>query len=134
MPELTLAVDARPTTIAVVLTWMARLAVVAAFVFIGATKANSNPRGRWVEIFQLIGWGQWFRYVTGTVQVTGALLLTWRTITLGAFLLVCTMIGAMIVDVVVVHAVGLALMPLILIGIVTATWFTATFGAAGRAP
>ena len=44
--------------------------------------------------------------------------------TAGALLLVCTMIGAMIVDVFVVHAIGFVLAPLVLIGAVLATWFT----------
>jgi len=59
-------------------------------------------------------------------------MLTRRTIAAGAFLLVCTMIGAMIVDVTVMHAAGYALLPAILLGIVVATWFAAVYGAAGK--
>jgi hypothetical protein len=128
--DLQFAVDDSPTTVSIVLAWMARIAVVAVFLFVGATKFNSDPRGEWFRIFELIGWGQWFRYVTGTVQVTGALLmLTPWTLTAGAFLLACTMIGAMIVDVAVMHAAGYALLPAVLLGIVAATWFAGTYGA-----
>ena len=47
------------------------------------------------EMFDAIGLGQWFRYVTGSVEVLGAvLLLIPRTSGLGALLLVGTMLGA----------------------------------------
>ena len=56
--------------------------------------------------------------------MTGAVLLLTRwTRTLGAAMLVCTMIGAMIVDIFVMHAIGFALAPLVLLCAVVATWF-----------
>jgi putative oxidoreductase len=132
-PDLKFTVDDTPTGVSIVLAWAARIAVVAAFLFIGATKFNNDLRGDWVRLFEQIGWGQWFRYFTGAVQVTGALLmLTPWTLTAGAALLGCTMIGAMIVDIVVVHAVGFAFLPLVLLGIVAATWFAGTYGASSR--
>jgi len=133
--ELKLLVDDRPTGISILLALTARLAVVAAFVFIGLSKFDNDPRSDWVKVFERIGWGQWFRYFTGAVQVTGALLLLTRwTISVGAFLLGCTMIGAMIVDITVMHAVGYALLPMILLGIIVAIWFAATYGvSSGRA-
>lgn len=105
-------------------TWLVRLPVVLVFLLIGATKFNNDPRGEWFRIFEKIGFGQWFRYFTGVIQVTGALLLLTKwTRTAGALLLVCTMIGAMIVDVFVVHAIGFVLAPLVLMAAVIATWF-----------
>jgi putative oxidoreductase len=131
--ELNFTVDDAPTAVGVALAWAARVALVAAFVFIGATKFSNNPNGEWVKLFEKIGWGQWFRYFTGTVQVTGALLmLTPWTLTIGALLLGCTMIGAMITDVVVMHAVGYTLLPLALLGIISAIWFAGTYGSIGR--
>lgn len=50
-----------------------------------------------VDEFETIGLGQWFRYVTGILEISGAVLL-WlpgRT-AYGAGLLVCIMIGALI--------------------------------------
>jgi hypothetical protein len=48
-----------------------------------------------VELFDAIGLGQWFRYVTGSLEVLGAvLLLIPRLSGLGALLLVGTMLGA----------------------------------------
>ena len=50
-----------------------------------------------VGMYELIGWGQWFRYVTGIIEVT-AVVLIWlpNKQVFGAALLVCTMIGAVI--------------------------------------
>lgn len=127
--ELSFVVDHNPTRVTVFLAWTARVAVVATFVFIGSTKFSNNPRSEWIKVFEQIGWGQWFRYFTGVVQVGGALLLaTPWTITIGAFLLCCTMVGAAIVDATVMHSPGVALVPLVLLGIVAATWFAGTFG------
>ena len=63
----------------------------AAFLFIGATKLQNNPHSMWVQIFERIGFGQWFRYATGVIQMTGALLLlTPWTITIGTVCLAAT--------------------------------------------
>jgi uncharacterized membrane protein YphA (DoxX/SURF4 family) len=129
-PELKLTIEEKRGAIDVFTLWVPRVALVLAFVLIGGTKFNNNPGGEWFKLFERIGWGQWFRYFTGVMQVTGALLmLTPWTLTLGAAMLACTMIGAMIVDVAVMHAVGYALAPLILLGFVAAVWFAGRFGA-----
>ena len=129
-PDLKLAIEEKRGVMDVFTLWMPRIALVLAFVFIGGTKFDNNPRGEWFRIFGRIGWGQWFRYFTGAMQVAGALLLlTPWTLTLGAAMLASTMIGAMIVDVVVMHAVGYALLPLILLGFVVSVWFAGRFGA-----
>jgi uncharacterized membrane protein YphA (DoxX/SURF4 family) len=129
-PDLKFVVEEKRGAIDVFTLWLPRIGVVLAFLFIGATKFNSDPRGEWFRIFERIGWGQWFRYFTGAMQVTGALLLlTPWTLTLGAAMLACTMIGAMVVDIVVMHAVGYAFVPLVLLGIIAAVWFAGRFGA-----
>lgn len=131
--DLTFVVDDRPTTVTIVLIWIARIGVAAAFAFIGASKFPNDPHGQWVRVFARIGLGQWFRYFTGAVQLTGALLLlTRRTVTLGALLIGCTMIGAAIVDATVMRSPGVALVPLVLLGIVAAIWFGATYGSSVR--
>ena len=128
--ELQFVVDDEATPVGRALAWAARFAVVAAFVFIGITKFNSDPRSEWVRIFARLGLGQWFRYFTGVVQVAGALLMLTRwTLTAGAALLVCTMIGAAIVDAFVLRAPGFAVAPLSLLGLVAATWYAGTYGA-----
>ena len=74
------------------------------FVFIGYTKFDGNPRGEWYQTFERIGLGQWFRYVTGGMQVLGGLLMCVpKTMVYGAAMLTCTMIGAVFVDLFIMH-------------------------------
>ena len=135
MPELKLLVEEKRGAIDVFTLWLPRIAVALAFLFIGITKFDSDPRGEWFRIFEKIGLGQWFRYFTGVMQVTGGLLLlTRRTLTIGAAMLACTMIGAMFVDIFVQHAVGYAFAPFVLFCIIAAVWFAGRFGAGSAAP
>ena len=50
-----------------------------------------------VEMYDTIGWGQWFRYVTGIVEVgSSLLLLVPSAAAFAALALICTMTGAII--------------------------------------
>jgi putative oxidoreductase len=70
-----------------------QIAAAGMFLMAGFSKLSGNPQ--MVEMFDAIGLGQWFRYVTGSVEVLGAvILLIPRTSGLGALLLVGTMLGA----------------------------------------
>ena len=92
------------------------------FIFIGYGKFSSH--GVWVTIFERIGLGQWFRIFTGVAQVTGGvLMIPRRTRTVGAVLLGCTMLGAAIVDVVVM-ASPVVIVPLLLLIVIAAVWVT----------
>jgi hypothetical protein len=74
--------------------WLPRIAVALVFTFLGKDKFAAQSD--WVAIFDHIGFGQWFRYVTGALQVGGALLvLIPRTFAIGIIVLSCTMLGAM---------------------------------------
>ena len=65
------------------------------FVFILAGGAKLIGVSLMVENFETVGLGQWFRYFTGLVEVTGAALLWWpNRQALGASLLGATMVGA----------------------------------------
>lgn len=55
------------------ITWTIRLLLVLAFGAAGAAKLAGASQ--MVQIFGHIGIGQWFRYVTGLVEVAGAVLL-----------------------------------------------------------
>ena len=58
-----------------------------------------------VALFDAIGIGQWFRYVTGLVEVASAVaLLVPRVAVFGALVLVPTMIGAIVTQLFIVHA------------------------------
>lgn len=74
--------------------WLPRIAVTLLFFFIGVSKFGRQSR--WIATFEQIGFGQWLRFVTGILQVAGALLvLVPRVFLLGIMLLASTMIGAM---------------------------------------
>jgi putative oxidoreductase len=67
-----------------------------------------------VSLFDAIGLGQWFRYVTGVIEVTaGIALLVPSAALFGALLLIPTMLGAIVTNVFVVPASPV--MPLLLL-------------------
>jgi putative oxidoreductase len=73
--------------------WAVRVLLALAFGAAGAAKLAGVPK--MIQIFDLIGIGQWFRYITGLVEVTGAIfLLIPRTGFLGGLLLCVTMVFA----------------------------------------
>lgn len=75
--------------------WATQIVVAGMFLFSGGFKlAGVAPV---VLMFDAIGLGQWFRYLTGSVEVIAAvLLLTPRLAVFGALLLIPTMIGAVV--------------------------------------
>src|SRR5262245_60658099 len=110
MTELNLIVEDRPQRIDVLTMWLPRIAVTLAFLGFGWQKFEGDRM--WIRIFDQIGFGQWFRYFTGSMQVTGALLvLIPRTFLLGMAMLACTMVGAMTFWIVVAGSVGNAVIP-----------------------
>ena len=85
---------------------------------VGFFKLSGDP---WmVGLFDAIGVGQWFRYVTGSLEVLGViLLLIPRLSGLGALLLVGVMLGAVATHLIVVGGSPLgALILLIVTGII----------------
>ncbi len=73
--------------------WALQILAAAAFLAAGSAKLSGQPM--MVQTFAKIGVGQWFRYLTGSIEVISAILmLIPRTIPVGASLLVATMIGA----------------------------------------
>jgi len=75
--------------------WSLQILTAAAFLMAGFGKLSGQPM--MVETFDKIGIGQWFRYVTGGIEVASAILLLIPRLTpVGAALLVCTMTGAVL--------------------------------------
>jgi uncharacterized membrane protein YphA (DoxX/SURF4 family) len=73
--------------------WFLQIAAAAMFLFVGALKLASAPA--MVAVFDGVGLGQWFRYVTGALEVLGAAaLLVPRLAGAGALLLAAVMVGA----------------------------------------
>ncbi|WP_354336536.1 DoxX family protein [Variovorax paradoxus] len=71
--------------------WGVRILLALAFGAAGASKLAGVPQ--MIQVFDAIGFGQWFRYVTGLVEVGGALLLLVpATGFFGGLLLAATMV------------------------------------------
>jgi putative oxidoreductase len=83
---------------ATVIAWTLQIACAAMFLFAGGSKFAGDPA--MVSAFDTIGLGQWFRYLTGTIEATSAvLLLVPSKAFFGALALAVTMIGAVITHV-----------------------------------
>src|SRR5262245_61758059 len=75
--------------------WLPRVAAALLFFFIGLSKFGRQSR--WIATFEQIGFGQWFRYATGIIQVVGSvMILVPRIFLLGIMMLAATMVGAMV--------------------------------------
>ena len=94
--------------------WALQVLVAAAFVAAGSGKLLGTPET--IALFDAVGIGQWFRYVTGVLEVLGALLLLFPGLTaFGAVLLALVMAGASVSHVTVLDAAPTA--PLVLLGL-----------------
>ena len=87
---------------ALIVLWVVQVALAAMFLMAGGSKLAGAPA--MVSLFDVIGVGQWFRYVTGIIEVVAAIaLLVPSAAAFGALLLMPTMAGAIIVSVFIAH-------------------------------
>jgi uncharacterized membrane protein YphA (DoxX/SURF4 family) len=94
--------------------WVLQIAAAGMFLMVGFSKLSGNAQ--MIGLFEAIGVGQWLRYLTGTLEVTGAiLLLVPRTSGVGALMLVVVMSGAVMTHLFIVG--GSPLMAIILLGV-----------------
>jgi uncharacterized membrane protein YphA (DoxX/SURF4 family) len=78
-----------------VVLWVLQIGAAGMFLMAGFFKLSGNEQV--VGVFEAIGLGQWFRYLTGALEVGGAiLLLIPRTSGLGALMLAGVMVGAVV--------------------------------------
>jgi uncharacterized membrane protein YphA (DoxX/SURF4 family) len=85
---------AQPGKNANIALWALQILAAAAFLAAGIPKLAGAPQ--MVEVFQKIG-GQWFRYVTGLLEIAGAIgLLIPRYTFYAASLLAIIMVGALV--------------------------------------
>ena len=101
--------------------WGARILLAIAFGAAGAAKLAGLPQ--MVATFEAIGIGQWFRYVTGGIELLGAIMMLVPATGLYAGLLLGgTMVGATVSHLVVVPGSPI---PAIVLGLLCATvvWF-----------
>ena len=106
--------------VALVALWLTQIGLAAMFMFVGGLKLTGAPQ--LVALFDAIGIGQWFRYVTGSIEVVSAVALlvpSWAAF--GALLLIPTMIGAVITH---LFIVGGSAVPatVLLIGSLAIAW------------
>jgi putative oxidoreductase len=75
--------------------WALQLVAAGMFIMAGYSKLSGDPQ--MVGLFNAIGIGQWFRYVTGTIEISSAVLLLFPGLAgVGALLLLPTMAGALL--------------------------------------
>jgi putative oxidoreductase len=92
--------------------WVLQIAAAGMFLMVGFLKLSGNAQ--LVGLFEAIGLGQWFRYLTGTLEVAGAfLLLIPRTSGLAGLMLAGVMVGAVVTHVFIVG--GSPLMAIVLL-------------------
>ena len=111
---------ARRTRFASVALWSAQLLLAAMFLLSGGSKLAGAAA--MVALFDAIGVGQWFRYVTGGIEVASAVaLLVPALAPFGAVALVPTMIGAVATHLFVVG--GSPVVPVVLLaGALAVAW------------
>jgi putative oxidoreductase len=100
--------------------WLTQVALALMFLMAGGSKLAGVPA--MVSLFDAVGLGQWFRYVTGIIEViAGIALLAPAAAIFGAMLLIPTMLGAIVINVFIVPASPV--MPLLLLlGAAAVAW------------
>ncbi len=103
--------------------WAARVGIFALFLFFGAGKFTSDPNASWVVLFKNVGFGQWFRYFTGALEIVGAfLVLIPQTVPVGLAVLMGTTSGAILIVVLVLHRPADAFLTFALLCALIAFW------------
>ena len=75
-----------------------------ALMFVGASWAKLMGKPEMIALFTAVGSGQWFRYVTGILELTGAvLIMVPKTRRIGAALLATIMLGALTAHLFILH-------------------------------
>ena len=93
---------ARPGKVVNIALWVVQILL--ALAFLGASSGKLLGKPEMVGLFEAIGIGQWFRYVTGLLEATGAVLIVVpRTKAFGAAVLGVVMIGAVLTHLVILH-------------------------------
>jgi len=92
--------------------WLIRGSVACPFLIFGLEKFSTHAGTHWVHLFAQIGFGVWFRYCAGVVEVLGALLLLIPRFAIAGFiLLACTMATATIIVAFVLHSPAQSIFP-----------------------
>lgn len=91
--------------------------VVLTLAFVAAGFAKLSGQEMMVQTFEAVDVGQWFRYVTGIIEI-GAVALLWvkGLQFIGAGLLVCTMAGAVLAHLLII---GPSAVPALVLGVLS---------------
>lgn len=85
-----------------ILLWVLR--VLAAAIFLSAAAMKLSGQQQMIDEFNTVGLGQWFRYLTGLLELAGGIaVLVPRFSPLGALLLLCVDAGAFVTQVTILH-------------------------------
>ena len=119
-PSLTQASSVRSGRAGLIALWIVQIALAGMFLLAGGSKLLGVPA--MVGLFDAIGIGQWFRYLTGLIEVGSALaLLVPSFAVFGALALVATMVGAIVTHLFIVG--GSPAMPaILLVGSAAVVW------------
>jgi putative oxidoreductase len=100
--------------------WTVQVGLAGMFLLAGGSKLAGVPA--MVALFDIVGVGQWFRYVTGLIEVSSAVALLMPSLApFGALALVVTMVGAILAHLFVIG--GLTAAPiLLLLGSLAVLW------------
>ena len=104
----------------VIALWVVQIALAGMFLLAGGSKLLGAPA--MVGLFDAIGIGQWFRYLTGLIEVGSAVALLVPSLAVfGALALVATMVGAIVTHLFIVG--GSPAMPaILLVGSAAVVW------------
>jgi len=118
--SLTQASSVRSGRAGLIALWIVQIALAGMFLLAGGSKLLGAPA--MVGLFDAIGIGQWFRYLTGLIEVGSALaLLVPSFAVFGALALVATMVGAIVTHLFIVG--GSPAMPaILLVGSAAVVW------------
>jgi len=113
-----LPAERTPDRVDLIRTWVPRIAMSLFFLSFGSQKFTDR---HWIGVFATIGFGDWFRYLTGALQIAGALLLLIpRTAIIGTMVLAMTMVGAMLAWMFFLGSPGSAVFPAIILALLVA--------------
>lgn len=119
----------RPGRALQVILWIGQILFAAAFLFAGGSKLLGAPEQ--IQSFQTIGFGQWFRYLTGACEVGGAIgLLIPRLTGPAALGLVGVMIGATLTNVFLLPGMAPVAVVTVVLGVLFALIARARWSAA----
>jgi putative oxidoreductase len=119
-PSITRSSSLRSARVAHIALWALQIGLAGMFLLAGSSKLLGAAA--MLALFDAIGIGQWFRYLTGLIEVGSALALLVPSLAVfGALALVATMVGAIVVHLFILGA-SPALPAILLLGSAGVVW------------